>query len=362
MDRCNINETMTPKVSIIVPCYGVEKYLDRCMESLVNQTLRDIEIILVDDVSPDCVPEMCDEWADRSLRGEKVNGLTIPPIKVVHKEKNEGLGYARNTGLEVATGEYVAFVDSDDYVDTRMYETLYMKANCNELEALFCGFNMQDNTKDFKSVSEVEQYTEMSGEEVKSMVLDIITAPPLSSKEYMYEMSVWHSIYKRSVIETNNLRFISERQFASEDVPFQVDFFRYAKKIAFVPDCFYYYCWNAGSLTKTITKEKFDKIKNLYYLLCEKTKDLDSEGLRAKKLLIGYARANVRTIARSKMSLKDKLALINIVVKDNVWVEVKCKYPLSYIPFKARLLSAAIYSGNSLLTHFLAKIMNAKGR
>lgn len=94
---------MKPKVSIIVPCYNVEKYLDQCMNNLVNQSLQEIEIILVDDGSPDRVPEMCDEWAMKDNR-----------IKVIHK-KNEGLGYARNSGLEIAMGEYVTFVDSDDY-------------------------------------------------------------------------------------------------------------------------------------------------------------------------------------------------------------------------------------------------------
>ena len=108
------NTKRTPKVSIIVPCYGVEKYLDRCLNSLVSQTLQDIEIILVDDKSPDNVPIMCDEWARKDNR-----------IKVIHKEVNEGLGYARNTGLKYVEGEYVAFVDSDDYVDTDMYRKLY---------------------------------------------------------------------------------------------------------------------------------------------------------------------------------------------------------------------------------------------
>lgn len=89
-----------PKVSIIVPIYNVEKYLDRCMESLLNQTLEDIEIIMVDDGSPDNCPKMCDEYAKKDAR-----------IKVVHK-KNGGLADARNAGLDVATGKYVAFVDS----------------------------------------------------------------------------------------------------------------------------------------------------------------------------------------------------------------------------------------------------------
>lgn len=91
-----------PKVSIIVPCWGVEKYLDRCVESLVNQTLKDIEIILVDDESPDRVPQMCDEWARKDTR-----------IRVVHK-KNTGLGITYNTELKFAINEYITFCDSND--------------------------------------------------------------------------------------------------------------------------------------------------------------------------------------------------------------------------------------------------------
>lgn len=106
-----------PKISIIIPCYDVEHYLDRCIKTIVNQTIKDIEIILVDDCSLDRVPQMCDDWALRDSR-----------IKVIHKKNNEGLGFARNTGLDIATGEYVAFVDSDDYIDINMYEKLYNKA------------------------------------------------------------------------------------------------------------------------------------------------------------------------------------------------------------------------------------------
>ena len=102
-----------PKISIIVPIYNVEKYLDECMLSLLNQTLEDIEIILVDDESPDNCPKMCDEYANKDKR-----------VKVVHK-KNGGLGLARNSGLDVATGEYVAFIDSDDFIDLDMMVHLY---------------------------------------------------------------------------------------------------------------------------------------------------------------------------------------------------------------------------------------------
>ena len=97
-------------ISVIIPVYGVEKYLDRCVESVVNQTYKDLEIILVDDGSPDNCPKMCDEWASRDAR-----------IRTVHRE-NGGLSCARNTGLSAATGDYITFVDSDDWIARDTYE------------------------------------------------------------------------------------------------------------------------------------------------------------------------------------------------------------------------------------------------
>ena len=98
-----------PKVSIIVPVYKVEKYLRKCIDSIINQTLKDIEIILVDDGSPDNCGKICDEYAAKDTR-----------IKVIHKE-NGGLSSARNAGMEVAEGEYIGFVDSDDWIESDMY-------------------------------------------------------------------------------------------------------------------------------------------------------------------------------------------------------------------------------------------------
>lgn len=105
-----------PKISIIVPVYRVENYLDRCIKSILNQTFTDFELILVDDGSPDRCPQKCDDWCKVDKR-----------IKVIHKE-NGGLSSARNAGLEAAKGEYIGFVDSDDWITCDMYELLYRLA------------------------------------------------------------------------------------------------------------------------------------------------------------------------------------------------------------------------------------------
>jgi glycosyltransferase involved in cell wall biosynthesis len=122
---------MKPIISIIVPIYNVEKYLDRCITSLRNQTLKNIEIILVDDGSPDNCPNLCDKYAQQDYR-----------IKVIH-QKNKGLGLARNAGIDIAQGKYIAFVDSDDYVSTKMYEQLYNESLKQDFDIIYCGVNSQ---------------------------------------------------------------------------------------------------------------------------------------------------------------------------------------------------------------------------
>lgn len=148
------------KISIIVPVYKTEKYLDRCIESIVNQTYKNIEIILVDDGSPDNCPKMCDDWANRDDR-----------IKVVHKE-NGGLSDARNKGLESATGDYIGFVDSDDVISEKMYETLLVLIEKNDCEISKCDFyrfNEGDNPKyTIKEKSNIINSDEM----LKNVLLD----------------------------------------------------------------------------------------------------------------------------------------------------------------------------------------------
>ena len=335
----------TPKISIIVPCYNVEQYFARCMESLTSQTLKEIEIILIDDGSPDKVPELCDEWRLKDQR-----------IKVVHK-KNEGLGLARNSGLYIASGKYVAFVDSDDYVDVNMYQILLETAERNNSDAVFCGFKKGIQEGKFEDVRECDSYKEFCGEDVKQLIPDFIAAPPYSKQEYIYEMSVWHSIYRRSIIVENTINFVSEREFSSEDIPFQLDFLEKAQKISFIPNILYFYCWNGNSITKKVSEEKFYKIVALYKLISSKTVQYDEKGLRAKRLFIGYIRAYVRTLTKTDLEYKEKIRIINVMFKHSVWSEVASIYRIDYLPLGQKFLSKLLLERNSFGTYWCAKIM-----
>lgn len=239
--------TIAPKISVVIPVYKVENFLDRCVQSVINQTLQDIEIILVDDESPDSCPQMCDEYAKQDNR-----------IKVVHK-KNEGLGFARNSGLDVAKGEYVTFLDSDDFVELNAYEILYNEACTNQLDICYfqhCRY-LDNGTKIYKKnlVEEVE-YIETNND-VQKFLLNMVGAHPTERKPRDYSMSVCMGIFKLDIIKNCNIRFVSEREIASEDLIFHLNLLPRIRKIGILPNVFYNYYINPESITTTYNEQKY---------------------------------------------------------------------------------------------------------
>lgn len=165
-------------ISIIVPVYNVQKYLNKCIESLVNQTYQNLEIILVDDGSPDNCPAMCDEWAEKDSR-----------IKVIHKE-NGGLSDARNTGMMVAQGDYIGFVDGDDYINPLMYETLLnamQKTQCDVASCEFQNFYEEESIKEPMSSDAYEIFTRK--EAMKALIQNTVV-----------RQVVWNKLYRREVM------------------------------------------------------------------------------------------------------------------------------------------------------------------
>lgn len=247
---------MNPSISIIVPCYGVEKYLDKCLNSLVSQTLKDIEIILVDDQSPDRVPIMCNEWSKKDTR-----------IKVIHKE-NEGLGLARNSGLKIATGQYVAFVDSDDFVDKTMYQKLLAKAKKENADACYCGYSYYDgSTIKNKKEGIIHNHTFNGRKEVDQFLFSMIGLPTTYPQDTLINMCVWRAIYRRKLIQEHNIHFISERIAASEDVTFHASFLPYATKICFLTDHLYYYRFNPKSISHSYPEWKRKSLIGSCYII-----------------------------------------------------------------------------------------------
>ena len=158
-------------ISVIIPIYNVEAYLDECIASVIAQTYSNLEIILVDDGSPDNCPQMCDEWAAKDSR-----------IRVIHKE-NGGLSDARNAGIDIATGEYIAFVDSDDWIEPEMYEIM-LAALKNE-NADICACNILSCFPERRNAWGCEEYTVGGSAEILSLLYRD-TAYPVSALNKLY--------------------------------------------------------------------------------------------------------------------------------------------------------------------------------
>lgn len=178
------------EISIIVPVYNVEKYISRCIESIINQSFSSFELILVDDGSPDSCGEICDYYAKKDSR-----------IKVIHKQ-NEGLSSARNSGIEVAKGEYIAFVDSDDYIHRDMYKNLYDAAIKNKSDIVVC-----DYKKVYDSY-EIDENIKLKPYESKNMT-NIEALNKLYESDKGIYIVAWNKLYKKTIF--NELRYNNGR-------------------------------------------------------------------------------------------------------------------------------------------------------
>ena len=166
-----------PLISVIVPVYNVEKYLDRCVQSIVEQTYSNLEIILVDDGSPDNCGAMCDAWAEKDSR-----------IKVIH-QKNGGLSAARNVGMAAATGEYLAFVDSDDYIRADMYQSLYDRLFADGSDMAACGVEMVFEDGSTKPLTRTGSCV-LTNEEAMEQIIT----------ENWLKQPVWYKLYKTELV------------------------------------------------------------------------------------------------------------------------------------------------------------------
>lgn len=301
-----------PKVSIIVPVYNVEPYLDSCIQSLINQTLTDIEIILVDDQSPDNCPALCDEYAQQDKR-----------IHVIHKQ-NGGLGYARNSGMAAATGEYIAFCDSDDFMDLNAYEVCYNAAkqtNADEVRFLMRRFSNGDNIIYKNSPTNARlAKTSNATEKLDTLLTNI--APLLHSQTLKVQStaSSCTAIFKTSVIREHNIQFLSERKVICEDYLFNIDFANACDTIVFTENTFYNYRHNWQSLSMSFYPERLNRNLSFINILANKLKS------------IGYPEAETFAVGGIFSIL---FAFIKQIFSINATVAEKKNYFKTYIDFKA---------------------------
>lgn len=316
-------------VSVIVPIYKVEPYLRRCVESLVKQTYPYLEIILVDDGSPDNCGNICDEYAAEDSR-----------IRVIHKE-NAGLGMARNSGLDIATGDFVVFVDSDDYVKENYVEVLLHNAVDAGADLAATGLYRLSRDGHMRKKN-ITQKREIWGKAdvVEKVLLPIIGASPEYPEEVEREMSVCVNIYKRSLIEKNSLRFLSEREYVSEDVFFNISYILRAEKVVLCPECLYIYSENPTSLTSTYRVDRFEKYCKMLRMEQE---ILDSYGLADVAKLRLYRTFIMKTckciamLAESKAARKVKRRIAGEILADSLLQGIVAEYKPHAVGIKQKM-------------------------
>lgn len=336
-----------PKVSIIVPCYKVEQYLNRCINSLVCQTLQDIEIILVDDESPDRVPQMCDNWASKDSR-----------IRVVHK-KNAGLGMACNSGIDIASGDYIAFCDSDDYVDLDCYEVLYNAAIANDVDGVYSGIKRVTDGGDVTIMSQAVEAHIFALNEIPSFQLDMIASAPSDKVERSRQMSAKIVLYSGKIIRENHIRFHSERQYISEDLLFNLDFLQHCHKVMELPKSFYYYYINTASLSQVFRIDRFEKYKLLRDYLLNHYNDIGPQREfknRVNKMFIGYVRGAIKKIVTSEETYRNKKNLLAGICNDDIWNKLAYEYPIERLPKNKWLVFKLIQYRLITILFFLFKL------
>lgn len=269
------------KVSIIVPIYKVEKELDRCIQSILRQSYTNLEIILIDDGSPDKCPEMCDIYAEQDER-----------IKVIHKE-NGGLSDARNAGLNIATGEFLAFIDSDDWVADSFIERLVNNIIDTDSDIAICGFAL---------INEIGQKRDCVANKVQE-VLEHEQAISALFAQQKFECMICMKMYRRNLFE--NIRFPKGKLY--EDIAVSLSLFDKNRRCVIINDELYYYFQRKGSIVNSkFNKKRLDMLEYTQKMIDYSHEhghkyDFEAESFYLKSVMI-----NILQIYKDKISEETK--------------------------------------------------------
>ena len=344
-------------VSVVLPIYNVEKYLDRCIESVVKQTYSNLEIILVDDGSPDGCPQKCEEWAKKDSR-----------IKVIHKA-NAGLGYARNTGIENASGEYICFFDSDDYVAPGTIEKAYTTAKTDISDiVLFGHYAVDAYGKIIKTHIPSTKKESYEGSEVQDVLLpDLISMDPKTGNSVNLWLSACFCLYSMQLIEKSNWRFVSERDIISEDVYSLLRLYKTVEKVSIIPEALYYYCENEMSLTHTYRADRFERIKKFYLDcvdVCTEMQYCVAVRNRIAGPFISNTIASMKMIVIANLDKKNKIKILKEIIDDDLLQKVLHEIPLNKEKMGKKLFLIAIKWKKCLLCYCLLrmKMERSKGQ
>ena len=306
-----------PKVSVIIPVYGVEKYIERCARSLFEQTLDDIEYIFVDDCSPDksiaILENIIKEYLPR-LKKEHKN------VRIERLSKNCGLPNVRRYGINLATGDYIAHCDSDDWVDVHMYEEMYNKAIEEDADVVVCDFCSTD--------CENEQYSKgLISKERENVIVDVLL--------WRIAGCLWNKLVRRKEYTDHDLIYPTHNM--GEDTALIVQILWNAKRISYLPEPFYYYYMNQTSITKYVSDD--NKIRQRFLQATANVEIIE-------QFLVDKATGKIKD-ALTKYIFEQSYLIVSLAMKNkedlSIWRRSVGKirsrvYKCSYLSIKNKLV------------------------
>ena len=328
-------------ISVIVPVYNVEKYLKRCLDSILDQSYDNIEVVLVDDGSTDQSGSICDEYSSK-----------FENVRTIHKE-NGGLGSARNTGMKHMSGKYLTFVDSDDSISREHIHNLYSSLIQHRADACYGG-----HTKVLrkKRIVYPNYYSGrcFTDDDIRRSVIPCLCGQTGSYGDSI-EMSVCMAMYSTDIIWSNNLRFVSEREFVSEDMIFNFAYLCHAKRICVSHDVGYYYFFNKESLSHAYLADRFEKSRIMKHEVSKMTKGIGVYELceqRIKNQFVISARVCLQAEVNAwrKNGAQKAFKKFKKYIDDIELQETVNSYDQSNVRIQARLL-------NYLIKHKMYRIL-----
>lgn len=319
-----------PLISVIIPCFNVENYLEQCINSVIGQTYSNIEIILIDDGSTDSTPVICDQFAQIDSR-----------IHVIHK-RNSGASQARNTGLEAAKGEYIMFVDGDDWIDHETCDAAIKEVCEHQPDVVIWSYvrELADHSKPRLVLGgEKRRYECGDVSELHRRLVGLYGAELAHPEHIDSFITVWGKLYRRNVLA--DYRFIDMSEIGTEDIFYNVQVFGNVRSAVYLPQCYNHYRkTNANSLSTVYTKKIFNRWKNLYrrikeYLDENHLPDTYYQALE-NRICLGFIGLGTN-LAESHETLRHKFCEMNIVLNDPIYRRAITGLDFTYLSVKWKL-------------------------
>lgn len=296
-------------VSVVIPVYNMEVHLDKCVNSVVNQSYKELEIILIDDGSSDSSPQKCDCWATSDER-----------IRVIHKP-NAGLGMARNTGIEEAHGQFIFFIDSDDYIELDTIEECIAIAKSEDADLVCFGNDIVtlDGKVVNRRIPSPPQKLYCGKEILEKLAPMAVSYDAETGESWELSLSACFSMFSMKTVRDSGWRFVSEREIISEDYYSVLQFYQHANRIAIIDKALYHYTINENSLTRTYRVDRYDQVVHFSKEFNRLIDEIGGSAVIKKQsttLFLDFTISAMKQIVLSKAPTKKRFDAIKHIVTD----------------------------------------------